>query len=660
MSTPSLDQRFTLPLDSSESNLNSTGGKGHNLAILSRDGNFPVPPGFVVTVAAYHNFVSSSPGLLSDIEAALSKQHVNDESPSTGTAKLEEISDAIREAFRKRDVPEDLRNEIASRLSTSSIFPDIDNTYLAIRSSATCEDMPDASSAGQHDTMLNVKPTVDNVCRHVIDCFSSLFTSRAISYRENNGIDHIGAGMAVVVQAMVQSESSGVLFTANPLTGRRNESVLEAIPGLGEALVSGLVEPDRYIVARNSDKAVVIKDKRIGAKAKAIRSVDGGGVREETIVSEVTPLLSENGESGGSAPGVPGAFISENAPLNTVLSDKEATEITLLGQEVEALFDGKAQDIEWARSSEGKTYIVQSRPITTLFPLPNVPAEPLQVFFSFSAVQGIAGAMFPSGQDAIRTILGGLVRYITWGKHGTKGTFLVTVAERLYGNVTNVLSNSIGRKIILGGLDHVEPGILAGINEVLPTIKVSSGLSPFLLIRMVFLYSVIIPRAIYCLLFPDRARERLIERIDAIVKRVEREAGKLNGLTDLIGFKRQIFQSFFPSVITHFAPRMAVAMGPLAVLTEMASNVEGGRDLVLTITRGLPHNGTTEMDLELWRVAKVIQSDDASLEYFRCASADTLANSYLEGNLPEKSQHAIHRFMNDYGEFDFFDRLLAR
>eukprot|EP00563_Minutocellus_polymorphus_P008056 CAMPEP_0181025620 /NCGR_PEP_ID=MMETSP1070-20121207/3198_1 /TAXON_ID=265543 /ORGANISM="Minutocellus polymorphus, Strain NH13" /LENGTH=121 /DNA_ID=CAMNT_0023102747 /DNA_START=59 /DNA_END=421 /DNA_ORIENTATION=+ len=109
----------------------------------------------------------------------------------------------------------------------------------------------------------------------------SVPTSRAISYRENNGIDHIHAGMAVVVQAMVQSESSGVLFTANPLTGRRNESVLEAIPGLGEALVSGLVEPDRYIVSRSSDKDVVIKDKRIGAKAKAIRSVEGGGVREE-------------------------------------------------------------------------------------------------------------------------------------------------------------------------------------------------------------------------------------------------------------------------------------------------------------------------------------------------------------------------------------------
>ena len=140
MPTPSADQRFTLPLDSSESNLNTTGGKGHNLAILSRDGGFPVPPGFVVTVSAYHHFLSSS-NLLSDIEAALSKLHLNADNPTTGTAELEEISDTIRAAFRKRDVPRDLRDEIADRLSTPAIFPDIDNTYLAVRSSATCEDM---------------------------------------------------------------------------------------------------------------------------------------------------------------------------------------------------------------------------------------------------------------------------------------------------------------------------------------------------------------------------------------------------------------------------------------------------------------------------------------------------------------------------------------
>ena len=137
---PSGHHPFTLPLDSPESNINTTGGKGHNLAILSRDGKFPVPPGFVVTVAAARHFVSSSPGLLSDIRAALSDLH-KDEASSTGMIRLEKISDAIRDSFRKGEVPKELREEIASCLSSSSIFVDINNTYLAVRSSATCEDM---------------------------------------------------------------------------------------------------------------------------------------------------------------------------------------------------------------------------------------------------------------------------------------------------------------------------------------------------------------------------------------------------------------------------------------------------------------------------------------------------------------------------------------
>ena len=453
--------------------------------------------------------------------------------------------------------------------------------------------------------------------------------------------------MAVVVQAMVQSESSGVLFTANPLTGRRNESVLEAIPGLGEALVSGLVEPDRYIVSRSSDTAIVIKDNRIGAKAKAIRSVEGGGVREE-VISETT-WLSENGKGNGSngAPSAP----QKSA---TVLTDDDVEQLILLGQEVQALFEGKPQDIEWARSADGKTYVVQSRPITTLFPLPNVPAKPLQVFFSFSAVQGISGAMFPAGQDAIRSILGGLVRYMSWGKHGTKGTFLQSVAERLYGNVTNVLGNSIGRKVILGALSHIEPGIRAGIQEVLPDVEITSRLNPFLLIRIVSIYFVVIPRIIYCCLFPDHARERLVQRTDRIVQRVEEQSRNIHGLVDLVNFKQKTLGSFFPSVILHFIPRMAVAMGPLALLTKMASKIDGGKDVVLTMMRSIPHNCTSEMDLELWEIAKIIQNDDACLARFHSNDADTLADDFHRGNLPEASQNAIRRFMNAYGEFDAY------
>jgi pyruvate,water dikinase len=149
--------------------------------------------------------------------------------------------------------------------------------------------------------------------------------------------------------------ASGVLFTSNPLTGRRNESALEAVPGLGEALVSGITEPDRYVVLRK-DGEITIKDKRIGAKSKMILAVDGGGVKQE----------------------------APSGPSFEVLTDEEVKSIVELGQTVQELYDGTSQDIEWTKSVDGKFSVVQSRPITSLFPKPNVPMFPLQVFFTLA------------------------------------------------------------------------------------------------------------------------------------------------------------------------------------------------------------------------------------------------------------------------------------
>ena len=402
---------LTLPLDSPWINLSNAGGKGNNLSILSRyngggdgSGSIRVPPGFVITTAAYEVFMNQDNGsLLREIGneiAKLTSRAVEDDTNnniSTTTQRvlsavdLESTSNTIRTSFHKHSLPSSLESEIEERMT--NLFPNSKQQqqnphkqkYFAIRSSATCEDAPDASFAGQHDTYLNVPR--NEVCERVVDCFASLFTSRAISYRyeqqqkqeqeqmSSKLSDIHPASMAVVVQEMATPTqySSGVLFTANPLTGRRNESVLEAIPGLGEALVSGLTEPDRYVVKKrqNNDGADVegtrvemnILDRRIGSKAKAIHAVEGGGVKEETTIQSATTYNDST----------------------AVLSDEQVKQIIQIGQQIEALFNGKPQDIEWALSEEGEIYIVQSRPITTLFPLPNVPLDPLKVFFSFNA-----------------------------------------------------------------------------------------------------------------------------------------------------------------------------------------------------------------------------------------------------------------------------------
>jgi len=426
---------------------------------------------------------------------------------------------------------------------------------------------------------------------------------------------------------------SGVLFTANPLTGQRNESALEAIPGLGEALVSGLTEPDRYVVLRNDGGDITIKDKRIGAKSKTILAADGGGVKEET-----TSLTTFE-----------------------VLTEIEVKVIVKLGQTIQDFF-GMPQDIEWSKSVDGKFSIVQSRPITTLFPTPSVPMYPLQVFFSFNSVQGIIEPIYPAGQEVIRRgLLGGLLRWITWGKHGNTGEFIQTVGERLYINTTNVLRNVLGRKIVTNVMTGVDPASAIFIKDLMeenPDLEVNSGVGPFFLIRLVSFYFIVLPRIFTCVLFPTWMRNRLFRRVDKFVDSVEEKVSNTKGLSELIDLQKEVFQSFFPTGIAHFLPRIGAGLAPLWILGKLAAHLPNGKDLVLTITRGLPHNVTTEMDLKLWSVAKDIQTDNESLQHFISTDADTLAAEYLRGELPDVAQGSLNLFMAEFGmrglyEIDF-------
>jgi len=499
------------------------------------------------------------------------------------------------------------------------------------RSSATCEDLPDASFAGQHDTYLNISS--NDISKYVVECFASLYTSRAISYRQRNEIST--ADMAVVVQCMVPNQvSSGVLFTANPLTGQRNEFVLEAIPGLGEALVSGLTEPDRYVVEVSKKGEVCIKDKRVGSKKKIIHSIEGGGVKEEETTNNTEEILTND----------------------------DIKQIIELGQTVQELYNGKPQDIEWAKADNGIIYIVQSRPITTLFPLPTSKESSLQVFFSFNAVQGIVSPIYPMGQDVIRKcILGGLLRWITWDRYGNEGIFIQSVAERLYINITNPLRNSLGRTVLFKLLPSIEPGIMIALNKLLvdePDMTINSGYSLLLILRMLSLALVIIPRLIFSLFFPNWSRKLAVWKVNSFVDDIEEKVDGTTNMQDLVVLQREVLSTFFPMVVPTIAPRLAVGMIPLAILNKLASSLENGNDLVLTIVRGLPHNCTTEMDLLLWQVAKTIQDDTESLCYFKTNDADTLARYYLSNGLPGVAQEAVTQFMNEYGmrglyEIDF-------
>src|SRR5215207_5493125 len=250
-----------LPFTSPEVRLETAGGKGANLARLTRAG-FPVPRGFIVSTDAYRAFVEAN-RWLPTIESAV-------ESLSAENAgALEKASAQIRAAFSLGIIPTEVETAIRAA------YAEFNDAPVAVRSSATAEDLPDLSFAGQQDTYLNIIG-INELLKAIINCWSSLWTARAIGYRVRNHISHRDVALAVVVQEMIPSDVSGVMFTANPLTGLLSEVVIDATFGLGEALVSGQVEPDHYVVDTVSNTIV---SKKLGAKEISTRGLTGGGVK---------------------------------------------------------------------------------------------------------------------------------------------------------------------------------------------------------------------------------------------------------------------------------------------------------------------------------------------------------------------------------------------
>jgi len=319
-----------LPLDTSEATLEVVGGKGRSLAEMANAG-LDVPGGFYVTTAAYRRFVE---------ENKLQEEIIDLAKPVIGeyTLSFDAASEAIQALFQKGS----LTDEMAAEIREAYGAVDGENPPVAVRSSANAEDLPDMSFAGQQDTYLNVRGA-DEIVGAVRNCWASLWTPRAIAYRHEMGIEQDAVAMAVVVQLMVPSDVSGILFTANPATGERSEMIINASFGLGEAVVGGQVTPDTFIVDRETTAA---KETIIGAKEQKIVPDGNQGTRLEDIAE------NERGQSS--------------------LSDDAIKELAALALKAEAHFKGVPQDIEWAYS-EGKLYMLQSRPIT------NLPPQPIEV-----------------------------------------------------------------------------------------------------------------------------------------------------------------------------------------------------------------------------------------------------------------------------------------
>ena len=299
------------------------GGKGANLGEMTKAG-FPVPNGFAITVPAYDDFMKHNK-ISDDIVKILKITN------TANTEELESASFKIQKKIKTSEIPEDVGKEIIR--SYKRLSGPFRTALVAVRSSATAEDLPNASFAGQQATFLNIKGEA-NLVNYTRECWASLYTPRAIFYREQNKISHEKVKISVIVQKMIQSEVSGVMFTQDPVTNEKDRIVIEAIWGLGEMIVQGTVVPDHYIVQK-----------------------DTFDVLSKQVVDQSIQLLKVKGITAETA-------VFENKKHLQKISDKEIVIVAKLGAKLQKHYYFP-QDVEWAKE-KGKIYLVQTRPVTTI------------------------------------------------------------------------------------------------------------------------------------------------------------------------------------------------------------------------------------------------------------------------------------------------------
>jgi rifampicin phosphotransferase len=556
-------ERLVAPLSTlGAHDLPVAGGKGANLGELIHAG-FPVPDGFVITTDAYVAAASAAGVDPKDPAAARAKL--------TDTAMPADIANAVRDAYRAL------------------------GGHVAVRSSATAEDLPEASFAGQQDTILDVEGE-DALLDAVRRCWASLWNERAVSYRATHAVDERALRLAVVVQRMVPATIAGVLFTADPITGRRRRAAIDAVRGLGEQLVSGAVNPDHYLV-----------DTTTGA------------------------VLERRGD---------------------ILDDARLREIAVIGGRIEEHY-GKPQDIEWAIDDQ-KLWIVQSRDITTLYPIPATAPDPerdLRVYLSANVAQGVLQPFTPMGIQTFRLLGAAFASAV--GKPvadpAAGASVIADAGLRLWIDLTAVVRNSAAREIpvrVLSIMEARSSRIFARLLED-PRLAPRRGsrLRSIVSILRAVEHAGVPPWVIRALVRPEATRERVLRDVDAMVK------GDVGPLTTPAE-RLDAFQRLLTTTPPRMFPRLVAMVGAGLVSYNLASRLlrrVASDDELRTVLRGLPFNPTTEMDLELWAIARRVRDDPPSRAGLADRAPVELSADFRRGALPEILQRELETFLAKYG-----------
>ena len=569
--------------------LSMVGGKGANLGELSKVQGILVPEGFCVTTEAYKRITGNNQELNSLLDE-LSQLKVEDRE------KVNEVSKKIRMVIEGISISRDIEEEIANFLAK---FGEKDS--YAVRSSATAEDLPTASFAGQQDTYLNIIGR-EEILKHISKCWASLFTDRAVTYRLQNGFDHCKVHLSVVVQKMVFPEVSGIIFTADPVTSNRKVLSIDASFGLGEALVSGLVNADVYKV-RNGE----IIDKKISAKKLAIYALKDGGTIEQDIEPERQNIQ--------------------------VLTDEQILSLTHVGKKIEEHF-GSPQDIEWCLANN-IFYIVQSRPITTLYPVPEANDEEKHVYLSVGHQQMMTDPLKPLGMS-----LKELISFGRWFKAG----------GRLFVDVAPMLASPDGRKILLNNMRQLEPltedavmtiierdfiKCLQDDKEDQSDLKSNKSISS-------------VGSEPQKELDPSIVSE-LIKKSEVSIEELKQKIQTKSG-TDLIDF---ILEDINELKRILFDPQStAVFMAAINAsfwINEKMNEWLGEKNVADIISQSVPNNITSEMGLALMDVADVIRPYPEVVDYLQHVKDDNFLEEVVKLHGGQETRAAILSYLSKYG-----------
>ncbi|MFE7271880.1 rifamycin-inactivating phosphotransferase [Streptomyces sp. NPDC057623] len=563
------------------------GGKGAHLGGLSRIEGVRVPAGFCVTTEAFRRIMAQAPSIDDRLDR-LSRLNPDDREA------IRTLSAEIRRTIEGIAVPGDLAAAITRALARLG-----ERAACAVRSSATAEDLPTASFAGQQDTYLNVVGP-EEILRHVSRCWASLFTERAVTYRQRNGIDHRTVHMAVVVQRMVFPDAAGILFTADPVTGNRKVATVDAGFGLGEALVSGLVNPDVFKVRGGEVVA-----RTIAAKQRAVQARPAGGTHEVAIDSR-----------------------RQQQPA---LTDAQAVRLVRLGRRIEAHF-GRPQDIEWCLVDEGFR-IVQSRPITTLFPVPERGDGENHVYLSVGHQQMMTDPMRPLGISVWQlTAMAPM--------HEAGGRLFVDATPRLASPATRAgLLDIVGRgdPLIRDALETV-----LDRGDLVPTLPDPGPADPPA--RAAF------PRAASAPIETDPAVvTELIERSQASVAALKRDIRTKTGPA-LFDFLLEAFEEHKRALGDPLS--MQAIMAGMEATWWLNDNLKewlGEKNAADTLTLSAPGNVTSEMGLALLDVADVIRPHPEVVAFLRDVEGEGFLDELAKLAGGAEARDAIESYLDRYG-----------